>query len=149
MKKLSYCIKIEKTVDKLKVELAVAKALTEFSEENFKSDEFTRLYTGLPNIGMFKTTFEHVHKTLPAERSTKLTPFQEFVCTMVKLSVNTPIEDLGYRFRVSTSTVSRILLKWLRQMDIRLKDLINWRIVMYFRRLCLCASRNHLERRLL
>ena len=45
---------------------------------------------------------------------------------MVKLSVNTPIEDLGYRFRVSTSTVSRILLKWLRQMDIRLKDLIHW-----------------------
>ena len=116
----------EKTIDKLKAELAVAKALTEVSEEYFKSNEFTRFYTGLPNIGMLKATFEHVHKTLPAERSTKLTPFQEFVRTMVKLSVNTPIEDLGYRFRVSTSTVSRILLKWLRQMDIRLKDLIHW-----------------------
>ena len=137
------------TIDQLKAELAMAKALTAFSEEDFKSDEFTRFYTGLPNIGMLKATFEHVHKTLPAERSTKLTPFEEFVCTMVKLSVNTPMEDLGYRFRVSTSTVSRILLKWLRQMDIRLKDFIHWQIVTHFRKLCLCASRNHLERRLL
>ena len=116
----------EYTIDQLKAELAMAKTFTAFSEEDFKSDEFTRFYTGLPNIGILKATFEHVHETLPAERSTKLTPFQEFVCTMIKLSLNTPIEDLGYRFRVSTSTVSRILLKWLRQMDIRMKDLIHW-----------------------
>ena len=45
---------------------------------------------------------------------------------MHKLSINPPIQDLGYRFCVSTSTVSRILLKWLRQMDIRFKDLIYW-----------------------
>ena len=116
----------EYTIDQLKAELAMTKTFTAFSEEDFKSDEFTRFYTGLPNIGILKATFEHVHKTLPAERSTKLTPFQEFVCTMIKLSLNTPIEDLGYRFRVSTSTVSRILFKWLRQMDIRMKDLIHW-----------------------
>ena len=75
---------------------------------------------------MVKATFEHVQKTLPTERSTKLTPFQEFVCTLIKLSINSPIQDLGYRFNVSTATVSRILLKWLRQMDIRLKYLIYW-----------------------
>ena len=74
------------TIDQLQTELAMTKALTAFSEEafKFKSDEFTRFYTGLPNIDMLKATFEHVHKTLPAERSTKLTPFEEFVCTIVK-----------------------------------------------------------------
>ena len=75
---------------------------------------------------MLKATFEHVHNTLPGEQSTKLTPFQEFVCTMIKLSINTPIEDLGYRFGISTSTVSRVILKWLRQMDVQLRDLIYW-----------------------
>ena len=43
--------------------------------------------------------------------------------TLVKLRL---IQDLGYRLGVSTSTVSRIIFKWLRQMDIRLKDCINW-----------------------
>lgn len=45
-------------------------------------------------IGMLKATFEHVHNTLPAERSTKLEPFQQFVCTMIKLSINI----IGYRY---------------------------------------------------
>jgi len=75
---------------------------------------------------MVKVTFEHVYKTMPTECTTKLTAFQEFVCTLIKLSINPPIQDLGYRFGVSTSTVSRILLKWLKQMDIRLRDLIYW-----------------------
>lgn len=120
------CAAAEQTVEHLKAELGVLKAVAPFIEEDFKSDEFTRFYTGLPNVGMLKTTFEHVHNTLPAERSTKLTPFQEFVCTMIKLSINIPIEDLGYRFGISISTVSRIILKWLRQMDVRLRDLIYW-----------------------
>ena len=116
----------EQTIEHLKAEQAMVKAVVPFLEEDFISDEFTRFYTGLPNIGMLKATFEHVHNTLPAERSTKLSPFQEFVCTMIKLSINLPIEDLGYRFKISTSTVSRIILKWLRQMDIWLRDLIYW-----------------------
>lgn len=120
------CVAAEQTVENLKAELGMLKAVPPFSEEDFKSDEFTRFYTGLPNVGMLKATFEHVHNTLPAERGTKLTPFQEFVCTMIKLSISIPIEDLGYRFGVSTSTVSRIILKWLRQMDVRQRDLIYW-----------------------
>ena len=53
----------------------MVKAVAPFSEEDFESDEFTRFYTGLPNVGMLKATSEHVHNTLPAEQSTKLTPF--------------------------------------------------------------------------
>ena len=105
------CVAAEQTVENLKAELGMLKAVAPFSEEDFKSDEFTRFYTGLPNVGMLKATFEHVHNILPAERGTKLTPFQEFVCAMIKLSISIPIEDLGYRFGVSTSTVSRIILK--------------------------------------
>ena len=46
--------------------------------------------------------------------------------TMLKLRMNTSLEDLAYRFRISSTTMSRIFLKWLRQMDLRLQDLIIW-----------------------
>ena len=45
---------------------------------------------------------------------------------MLKLRLNSPVVDLAYRFDISPATVSRILLKWLTQMDIRLKSLIIW-----------------------
>ena len=57
---------------------------------------------------------------------TKLTTFQESMSTMLKLRMDTPLEDLVYRFRISSTTMSRIFLKWLRQMDLRLQDLIIW-----------------------
>ena len=97
-----------------------------FNEESLENDDTTKFYTGLPNLKVVKTVFEHVSKTLPLDKITKLTPFQEFMCVLVKLRLNSPIEDLAYRFRISASTVSRILLKWLNQMDTRLKSLIMW-----------------------
>ena len=52
--------------------------------------------------------------------------FQEFMLVMLKLRLNSHVVDLAYRFDVSPATVSRIILKWLTQMDIRLKSLILW-----------------------
>ena len=46
------------------------------------------------------------------------------MCTLLKL--RRPIEDLAYRFGVSTSTVSRILSKRLKQIDTQLQPLIIW-----------------------
>ena len=51
---------------------------------------------------MVKVTFEHVYKTMPAERTTKLTAFQEFVCTLIKLSINPLIQDLGCQFDINS-----------------------------------------------
>ena len=67
------CVAAEQTVEHLKAELGMLKAVAPFSEEDFKSDEFIRFYTGLPNVGILKATFEHVHNTLPGKQSTKLT----------------------------------------------------------------------------
>ena len=68
----------------------------------------------LSNAKVLKSVFDHVVKTLPVERSTKLSPFQEFMVVMLKLQLSSPIEDLSYRFGVAVSNVSRILLKWLK-----------------------------------
>ena len=55
-----------------------------------------------------------------------LSPFQEFVASLIKLRLNTPLQDLAYKFQVSLSTISRIVLKWVTNMDIRLRPLILW-----------------------
>ena len=48
------------------------------------------------------------------------------MCTLLKLRLNSPVQDLAYRFDISKAIVSRIILKWLIQMDIRLQGLIIW-----------------------
>ena len=97
-----------------------------FNEECFVDDDFAKVHTGLPNAKIVKATFEHVFKTLPSDGVTKLSPFQEFMCVLLKLRMNSSMEYLAYRFGVSPSTVSRIFLKWLKQMDLRLSNLILW-----------------------
>ena len=45
---------------------------------------------------------------------------------LVKLRLAVPHLDLAYRLKISTSSVSRILIAWLTVMDIRLTPLIKW-----------------------
>lgn len=90
-----------------------------------QSRDFIQHYTGLPNFDVLKAIFDFV---VPKESlgNTKLTAFQAFMLTLQKLRNNTSSKDLAYRFDVHPSTISRILLKWLTIMDIRLKSLIIW-----------------------
>lgn len=127
----------------------VNKHIPAFCEKNFSSDEFTIFYTGLPNISIVKTIFEHVSKGLSISSDTKLTLFQEFICVLIELRTNSANEDPSYRFNISCSTVSRILLKWLKQMDIQLKELIFWPNRELYRKPCQNTFRYPLGRRLL
>ncbi|XP_065892171.1 uncharacterized protein [Dysidea avara] len=45
---------------------------------------------------------------------------------ILKLRINPPLEFMAYQFRISTAITSRIFMKWLKQMDLRLQDLIIW-----------------------
>ena len=97
-----------------------------FCEESVQDDDFVVYYTGLPNAKVLKTIFTHVLKTMPLEGIKKLTPFQEYMCVLQKLRLNTPEQGLAFQFNISKTTVSRIIASWLVQMDIRLRDLIIW-----------------------
>ena len=97
-----------------------------FCEQSLVNDEMVKFYTGLPNKRVLKAVFDHVFKTLPPDGITKLSPFQEFMCTLLKLRLNSHIEDLAYQFSVSPSTISRIFSKWLKQIDLRMQGLIMW-----------------------
>ena len=113
-----------KVIDTLSAQ--VKEHLPPFCEDRFINDDFTQTHTGLPNLRIVKAIFHHVAKTMPSEKATKLTSFQEFMCVMIKLRTDLPNKFLGYSFGVSPATVSRVILKWLVQMDIRLQDLIVW-----------------------
>ena len=74
-----------------------------FSEDSFQNDDHVKFYTGLPNMKVLKAVFNHVVKSVPISTTnlTKLTPFQEFVTTLVKLRLNCHVQDLAYRVKVS------------------------------------------------
>lgn len=91
--------------------LTMAKQNPGFCEESlqFANDDFTKFYMDLPNVKVVKAIFEHVSKTLSTDGTMiEAVSFQEFMCVLLKLRLNSPIVDLAYRFRVSMSTVSRI-----------------------------------------
>ena len=46
--------------------------------------------------------------------------------TLMKLRLNLSNYDLGFRFCVHDTTVSRIIIKWVQILDVRLSPLIYW-----------------------
>lgn len=76
----------------------------EFFKEN---DKKTRFYTGLTTWTLLNNLFETVKEFLPIHFNCKLTKFQMFVLTLMKLRLNLTFTDLGYRFQVDEKTASR------------------------------------------
>lgn len=126
------------SIDEVRCELNVAyenirhlksqiASLTFFTESSFQSqsNSFIQHYTGLPNFQVVKTVYNFVSSSSKFG-NTKLTPFQEYVMILMKLRLNPSLQDLAYRFGIHYSTVSKILLKWLTIMDVRLSPLIIW-----------------------
>lgn len=97
-----------------------------FCEEEFRNDDKkVKFYTGLPSLDTLKVIFLRIIPFV-TRKPQHLTPFQEFVMTLMKLRLNMPLEDLAYRFDVSVSTVSRTFQAWMIVMDVRLKPFIKW-----------------------
>ena len=88
-------------------------------------DDKVKFYTGLPSFEILQKVFSFV-KSHVDKRRTLVSKFQEFCMVLVKLRLAVPHLDLAYRLKISTSSVSRILIAWLTVMDIRLTPLIKW-----------------------
>ena len=103
------------------------KPMRVFTEKSFmmNGEEYVRFYTGLTNFEvLLHAVFDFVVPS--ATVKTKLSFFQEFVLTIIKLRLDLPFKDLAYRFGISVTTVSHNFCKWLTIMDVRLKCLIIW-----------------------
>ena len=92
---------------------------TVFEQEFFEGDDGkVRFYTGLPSREVLMKTFSFVSPHVN-RRSLSLSKFQEFVLVLIKLRLAVPHQDLAYRFGVSRTVVSRIIVTWLTVMDVR------------------------------
>lgn len=71
------------------------------------NDKKTRFYTGLTTWSLLKNFYELVKDYIPNHFNSKLSQFQILVMTLMKLRLNFNFTDLGYRFQVDRTTVSK------------------------------------------
>ena len=101
-----------------------SEALTE--DDLICDDEKVRLYTRLPCYATLMVIFEFVSHGLTLHHRSSLSLFSQFLMTLMMLRLNLCEADLGYRFGVHQSTVSRVVLRWINIMYIRLRPLVRW-----------------------
>jgi len=77
--------------------------------EYFRSDDKVRFYMGLPSSKILVATLNHVAPYV-SQRTQTLDPYQEFIMVLIKLHLSISFQDLTYRFLVSVTTVSHLLI---------------------------------------
>ena len=98
-------------------------------EQLLENNDMVTYYTGLPNFETLMLVFELAQKVILNSKehgNRKLTNFDKFLLVMVKLRLNLQNKDLGYRFKISKSSISQISHKWLNILYYALKFLIRW-----------------------
>ena len=72
-----------------------------------KNDEMVKFYTGLPNWSVFDAVTMLITPCFPSSKNCKLSIFQKIVMFFMKICLNLYDEDIGHRFGVHRTTVSR------------------------------------------
>ena len=112
----------------------------QFRLANISHDEkMITFYTGFPSFTTLKTCFEYLGPAVnhlsykenesDACRSGRphiLPPMEEFFLVLVRLRLGLMEQDIAYRFNISQSTVSRIIITWINFMYLQFKDLPLW-----------------------
>lgn len=118
----------------------------EINEETFKNDDNKTLYyTGLPKADMLFILFEKNEDCLPVHPNKVLSPFQQFVLTLMKLRLNLPFKYLAYRFNIAPSTCSRFFYDCIDILFERLKGFVYWPSRESLKKICRNVLRSHLE----
>ena len=77
-------------------------------------------------MAMFLATFNFISSIVPRHHNNKLTYFECFILTLMKVRLNLCNYDLAFRSCISESTVGSVFTKWISAMDSRLSPLIKW-----------------------
>ncbi|XP_077381912.1 uncharacterized protein LOC144021455 isoform X2 [Festucalex cinctus] len=100
---------------------------TQIRPESFQGDDDkVRFYCGLPSFAVMMTTFDLVADFIAERGSPPLSKFQEFVLTLMKLRMNTPTEDLAFRFNIPQSAASATFRRVVNVMYRKLRSFILW-----------------------
>lgn len=97
------------------------------NEEYFRgNDEKVDFYSGLAGFQTLMTVFSFIEKDVFVHHNSILSGFQQFMLTLMKLRLNLSLQDLAYRFRISPGTTSKIFLKMIDILYIKLGFLVRW-----------------------
>lgn len=89
-------------------------------------DKKVKFYTGLPSYTVLLAVFNLIAPRITDHQRHTITKFQQFMMVLVKLRLNLTEVDLGYRFGIDQSTVSRLFEKWINVMFAALSPLVKW-----------------------
>ena len=116
---------VKRENDALKKDLFNHKSETRMTEECFRdNDKLVLYYTGLSTWELLYTLFLYIKPNLMTRSS--LSPFQQLLLVLMRLRLNLQLADIGFRFNIHYSTVSRIFLRVLDVLFVKLKPLIIW-----------------------
>ena len=109
-----------------------------FMKQVFRSDANVRRYTGVPGKDVFEGLFklleshtENIYNNSDSNKqkpgpTRKLTPFEEFTLTMIRLRTGMLASVLADIYGVSESRVSQIFNTWINLLHFIFKPLIKW-----------------------
>ena len=105
---------------------ATSKPIEEsISRESFEKDaDKLKFYTGLPAITVFMAVLNLISPGLVLRSN--LTKFQQLLLTLMRLRLNLSVQDLGYRFGIHDSTVSRVFQSCIQTMYSSMDFLVYW-----------------------
>ncbi|CAI6375392.1 unnamed protein product [Macrosiphum euphorbiae] len=96
------------------------------SEETFNGrPKMLAFYTGLESMDLFLLILEEIKPALTSSNQ-RLTEFQKLLLCLMKLRLNMPFVDLGYRFNITCGTASIIFRKVIFLLEHAFKKLIYW-----------------------
>ena len=97
------------------------------TEQHMRNDsKLLTFYTGLKSITVLMAVFNLIVSGIPQTHNSKLSHFECFMMTLMKLRLNLSNYDLAFQFAVSESTAGRVISRWIHVMDSRLSWLIKW-----------------------
>ena len=99
----------------------------QLTEDSFRdNDDKTKFYTGIPKFSLLMHVLNLIAPHIKRNIQNALSQFQEFLLVLIRLKLNSPLQDLAYRFNISVPTAHRIFDRWIHVMSVRLKFLIQW-----------------------
>ena len=109
--------------DDLREKLARCTLTEKFFRGN---DERVKYYTGLTNWNILSILMQFVEQYCSHHQRSALSPFQQVLLTLMRLRLGLSGQDLGYRFGIHRSTVSRVFAGITDVLYARLHHLIVW-----------------------
>ena len=89
------------------------------------NDDKVKFFTGLPSFCVMMTVFNFILPFL--SQNMKLSPFSQFIVTLLRLRLNLYVQYLAHRFDVSVATISRVTNNVINIMHSRLvPSLVIW-----------------------